>query len=57
MQKEFAAAATAVVSAAGTITSVVISDGGKGYTSAPTVTIQNPVGLGTTARAEDCNYC
>ena len=47
-----AAAATAVVSAAGTITSVVISDGGKGYTSAPTVTIQNPVGLGTTARAE-----
>ena len=47
-----AAAATAVVSAAGTITSVVISDGGKGYTSAPAVTIQNPVGLGTTARAE-----
>ena len=47
-----AAAATAVVSAAGTITSVVISDGGKGYTSAPSVTIQNPVGLGTTARAE-----
>ena len=47
-----AAAATAVVSAAGTISSVVISDGGKGYTSAPTVTIQNPVGLGTTARAE-----
>ena len=47
-----AAAATAVVSAAGTITSVVISDGGKGYTSVPTVTIQNPVGLGTTARAE-----
>ena len=40
------------MSAAGTITSVVISDGGKGYTSAPTVTIQNPVGLGTTARAE-----
>jgi len=47
-----AAAATAVVSAAGTISSVIISDGGKGYTSAPTVTIQNPVGLGTTARAE-----
>jgi len=50
--ERIAAAATAVVSAAGTITSVVISDGGKGYTSAPTVTIQNPVGLGTTARAE-----
>ena len=47
-----AAAATAVVSAAGTVSSVVISDGGKGYTSAPSVTIQNPVGLGTTARAE-----
>ena len=47
-----AAAATAVVSSAGTITSVVISDGGKGYVSAPSVTIQNPVGLGTTSRAE-----
>ena len=29
------AAATAIVSAAGTITSFVISDGGSGYTSAP----------------------
>ena len=46
------AAATAVVSAAGTISSIVISDGGVGYTTAPTVTISNPVGLGTTQRAD-----
>jgi len=45
------AAATAVVSAAGTITSFVISDGGYGYTSAPVVVVSNPVGLGTTYRA------
>jgi len=45
------ASATAVVSVAGTITSIVISDGGVGYTTAPTVTIANPVGYGTTARA------
>ena len=45
------AAATAVVSAAGTITSFVISDGGYGYTSAPEVIVSNPVGLGTTYRA------
>ena len=51
-----AAAATAVVSAAGTIESVTISGtgntGGRGYASAPNVSIQNPVGMGTTARAE-----
>ena len=46
-----AAAATAVVGNGVTVTSIVISDGGKGYTSAPSVTIQNPVGFGTTARA------
>ena len=45
------AAATAVVSTAGTITSFVISDGGYGYTSAPEVIVSNPVGLGTTYRA------
>lgn len=45
-----AAAATAVVSAAGTITSIAISDGGVGYTTSPVVTIGNPVGLGTTQR-------
>ena len=45
------AAATAVVSVAGTISSVVISDGGVGYTTNPSVIIENPVGLGTTQRA------
>jgi hypothetical protein len=42
------ASATAIVSVAGTITSVQISDGGVGYTTAPTVVIQNSVGIGTT---------
>ena len=46
-----AAAATAVVSAAGTISSIILSDGGVGYTTAPTITIENPVGLGTTQKA------
>ena len=46
-----AAAATAVVSVAGTISSVVISDGGVGYSTNPVVIIENPVGLGTTERA------
>ena len=50
------AAATAIVSAAGTIQSISISGtgntAGRGYSSAPDVTIQNPVGVGTTARAE-----
>jgi len=45
------AAATAVVSVAGTISSIIISDGGVGYTTSPTVIIGNPVGLGTTQRA------
>jgi len=46
------ASATAVVSGLGTISSIVISDGGVGYTTSPTVTIENPVGLGTTQRSE-----
>ena len=46
-----AAAATAIVSVAGTISSVVISDGGVGYSTNPVVIIENPVGLGTTQRA------
>ena len=46
-----AAAGTAVVSAAGTISSVILSDGGVGYTTAPSITIESPVGLGTTQRA------
>ena len=45
------AAATAIVSAAGTISSIVLSDGGVGYTISPSITIENPVGLGTTQRA------
>jgi hypothetical protein len=46
-----AAAATAIVSIANTIESITIGYGGTGYTSAPSVTIETPVGLGTTARA------
>ena len=42
------ASATAVVSTSGTISSVVISNGGVGYTTSPTVTISGPVGFGTT---------
>jgi len=45
------ASATAVVSAAGTISAVTVSLGGTGYTSAPNVIIGTPVGLGTTTRA------
>ena len=39
--------ATAVVSAGGSITSVVISDGGSGYTVAPKVSIGVTAGIGT----------
>ena len=49
--EKVSAAATAIVSAAGTISSVVISSGGVGYSTSPEVNIQNPVGLGSTARA------
>ena len=47
------AAATAVVSVAGTISSIEISNSGMGYTftDVPEVIIGNPVGLGTTQRA------
>ena len=45
------AAATAVVSVGGTISSITISDGGSGYLTAPTVSIGNTVGVGTTALA------
>ena len=44
--------ATAVVSVAGTISSIAISTGGFGYLSVPDVVIQNPIGFGTTCRAE-----
>jgi hypothetical protein len=40
------AIATAVVSIAGTIASIIISDGGIGYSTSPLVTIQSPVGYG-----------
>ena len=46
------AAATAQVSGFGTISSFDITTAGVGYTIAPTVTVANPVGLGTTFRAE-----
>ena len=45
------ASATAVVSTAGTISSIIINDGGFGYINAPTVTIENSVGFGSTATA------
>ena len=45
-----AAAATAVVSGLGSISSIVISDGGVGYTTA-FVSIASTVGVGTTTRA------
>jgi len=44
-------AATAVVSSAGTITSIEINEGGIGYSTTPSVTISSPVGVGTTATA------
>jgi hypothetical protein len=42
------ASATAIVSLAGTVTSIQITDGGVGYVAAPSVVIQNSVGIGTT---------
>ena len=44
------AAGTAVVSGFGTISSVIISDGGVGYTTA-TVSFGSTIGIGTTTRA------
>jgi len=45
------ASATAVVSGLGTISSISITGSGIGYTFTPSITIANPVGLGTTQRA------
>jgi len=45
------AAATAIVSGFGTISSFVISNSGMGYTGTPDVSIEQPVGFGTTQRA------
>ena len=44
-----AAAATALVSISGTVSSLDITDGGAGYSSAPVVTIANAAGVGTNA--------
>ena len=46
------AAGTALVSAAGSITSIVLSEVGIGYTFTPTVSIEQPVGMGTTQVAK-----
>ena len=46
------AAATAVVSIAGTISSIILNNGGVGYTTNPNVVISNPIGLGTTSAAK-----
>ena len=46
-----AASATAVVSGLGTISSIVIGNGGIGYTGAPEVTIGNPVSTASSLRA------
>ena len=48
---KISAGATAVVSDTGTVSSIVISNTGLGYTAAPLVTLANPVGLGSTTRA------
>lgn len=45
------ASATAIVSSGGTITSIVISDNGVGYTTSPSVNIGAPVGLANTQKA------
>ena len=46
-----AASATAVVSGLGTISSIVIGNGGIGYTGVPSVTIGNPVSTASSLRA------
>ena len=46
-----AASATAVVSSGGSVTSINIVGGGYGYSSAPIVSIENPVGLAVSYRA------
>jgi hypothetical protein len=43
------AVATSIVSSGGTISSIVISDGGVGYTTTPVVLISQPIGFGTTS--------
>jgi hypothetical protein len=45
-EDKVSAAATAIVSIAGTISAIVLSNGGSGYVSAPTISIGNPLGFG-----------
>ena len=45
------ASATAIVSAAGTISSISLTNGGLGFTTSPSVTIAKTVGVATTAKA------
>lgn len=45
------ASATAIVSLAGTISSIVIDNGGVGYTTNPIITLSNPIGVGSTGVA------
>jgi hypothetical protein len=47
-ESKVSASATSIVSVAGTISSINILDGGSGYETAPKVSIQNPIGIGTT---------
>jgi hypothetical protein len=48
-----------LVSIAGTIQSINIIDGGVGYTTNPIVSIQSPIGIGSTGKAslQSSNYC
>jgi hypothetical protein len=46
------AIATAIVSVGGTIESIDIIDGGVGYATDPVVSIQSPIGVGVTGKAE-----
>ena len=46
------AIATAIVSVGGTIESIDIINGGVGYTTNPIISIQNPIGIGITGKAE-----
>ena len=45
------AIATAIVSTAGTIQSISIVNGGVGYSTTPSISIQSPVGVGTTGKS------
>ena len=45
------AAATAVVSGLGTISSIVLSTGGRGYSTTPTVSIASTIGISTSTMA------